>query len=264
MSTFLVLTLSGLLLAAGSPSAEALYHEGNAAYREGRYQDAEASWRGALQEGVENGHILYNLGNALFRQQELGEAILAWRRAQTFLPRDPDVQANLERARGQVKDRLEPPPAVSPMVFWQRPFSPRESLLLGSLAVGLGLSLLVLRSWRGLHQRLAASVLPLASMSAVLLGLGLLFLGSSLSTLWRWEARPVGVILAPEVTARSTLGWGGVDLFVLREGAEVVVVGRSEDSVLVALPDDRKGWVPASQVGTVQWGSPFPATVPSR
>ena len=65
-------------------------------------------------------------------------------------------------------------------------------------------------------------------------------------------------VVVPEVVARSALGPDGVELFSLHEAAELAVVERSGDSVLVRLPDARKGWLPASAVLSTAPSAPFP------
>ena len=235
-------------------SPEAAFHEANAAYRAGDYPAAIAGYVEVVAAGVEDGHVLYDLGNALFREQRLGAAILMWRRAQVLLPRDPDLRANLERARSQVKDRLDPPVWIPALFFWQRTMALRESALLASSLVCLGFLVLLAR------RRVGRGV---AGRSLVGVAVGVMVFGGlvALSTAYGWRAlraRPIAVVLEEQVTARSTVGLGGVELFVLHEGAEVRVAEQDAEHVLVVLPDGRRGWCAAGGVGLVLPGSPLP------
>ncbi|MFH1470062.1 MAG: hypothetical protein ABIO70_37100 [Pseudomonadota bacterium] len=248
-----------LVAADDFPSPEARFHEGAAAYREGDYPAAEAAWRGVLAGGAVDGHVLYDLGAALYRQGENGAAILAWRRAELLIPRDPDVRANLELARGRVRDAVTPQSAIPALLFWQHSLSLQESATLGSLLAGLALGIWAWLRWRRRAHGGSASGYGALGPFAILAGvLGALLLASTALTARARDASPAAVILAPEVAARSAVGADGVELFVLHEGAEVRALERDLEHVLVGLPDGRRGWLPAAAVGLVLSEEAFP------
>ena len=247
--------LAALALFVGAGPPQARFDEGAAAYQAGDAAGAAAAWREVVAGGVEDGHAWYDLGNAWYRLGRRGAAVHAWRRAEVLLPRDPDVRANLDRVRLEVEDRLEAPAVVPAWLFWQRPLAPRESARLAALLAGSALALASVlaarrRGGRGAHAGgwIAVGVLGGA---AVLLGLSTAALQRSLA------GGAVAVVLAPEVTARSTVGGEGVDLFVLHEGAEAGVRAREGGHVLLTLPDGRWGWLPRAAVATLD-----PAEVP--
>jgi tetratricopeptide (TPR) repeat protein len=62
-----VLAVAAMLIAAG-------VHEGNRAFREGRFADAEAAYRAAIERGDDGALVRYNLGTALLRQGRYEEA----------------------------------------------------------------------------------------------------------------------------------------------------------------------------------------------
>ncbi|MBN1335760.1 MAG: hypothetical protein JXB39_07345 [Deltaproteobacteria bacterium] len=241
----LLVVLVPVLGAAGTPQER--FDEGTAAYQAGDAVGAEQAFREVIAGGTEDGHAWYNLGNAWYRLGRPGLAIHAWRRAEVYLPRDPDVRANLDRARLEVKDRLEAPILVPAHFFWQRPLAPGESARLAAVLAALALvlaNLLVARRRAGQRGWSWAGVGALG-LAAALLGLSTVALQRSLAQ------GAVAVVLAPEVTARSTVGGEGVDLFVLHEGAEVAVRAREPGHVLVTLPDGRWGWLPRAAVATL-------------
>ena len=248
-------TLSALtiFLLACTPTAGASpqdsFHEGAVSYRAGDYQAAEDSWRSSLEGGLHSGDVYYNLGNALFRRDELGQAILAWRVAELRLPRDPDVKANLDHARAQVRDDLEPPTTPA-LLFWQRALSLNESYLLGALSLGLAMLIFgLLKSKIASSERLIAMKSVLTGAMYLSLGVGVLL---GISTAYVANSLPTGVVLEDEVVFRSAIGADGVELFALHAGAEVLVAERDAGHVLVVLPDDRRGWAADSAVGVVQ------------
>jgi hypothetical protein len=121
-----------------------------------------------------------------------------------------------------------------------------EAQWVGCALAGLGLLLIAARG-RLPHQPLAGIGVALVLVGGLVVTGGVVDAGQP----------PVGVILGPEVTATSDLG-GGVSLFSLHAGSEVLVVEEEAGSVLLQLPDGRKGWVTADQVGIAAPDDPFP------
>ena len=232
---------------ASSPGAQLF--DGNAAYRAGEYARAELAYRGLLDQDIVNGHVLYNLGNSLYRQERLSEAVLAWRRAEVVLPRDPDLRANLARAREATKERMPALSSARPLFFWQRRLSPREGVLLGSLLTGLGFGVLLVARWRRRDWRVVG-----VCVGAV----GALVLLGGADETRTLNHSPAGLVLAKEVAVRSAVGGQGVDLFQLHAGAEVRLREASGEHVQVELSDGRRGWLPAATVGPIVPKAPFP------
>ena len=65
--------------------AQTDFDAANAAYADGRYEEAAAGYEALLAEG-ENATLYYNLGNARFKQGELAQAILNYERALRLKP----------------------------------------------------------------------------------------------------------------------------------------------------------------------------------
>ena len=225
------------------------FEAGHAAALTGDAAGAAARFVAAVEGGAPDPAVYHALGNALYRDRQPGRAAAAWRRGLRLAPRDPDLAANLERARVGAIDQLDPPEGPSDALFWASLLSPREMALLGSfgLSAALGLLLLALARRRP------------AGLGAPLLGLvGAALLGSAFVV----DAQQDTVfVVVPEVVARSALGPDGVELFSLHEAAELAVVERSGGSVLVRLPDGRKGWLPGTATLSSAPSAPFALAV---
>jgi len=221
--------------------------EANTAYVDGDYAAAADGYQLLIDEGAESGDLYYNLGNARYRNGELGPAIHAWRSAQQLSPRDGDIRANLDRARAETKDRLEIASTPGPL-FWRDSLSLREQLHLAATLFGLlGLVLLAGRLKHGLPTALPAIVIaaPLAA------------LGVSVSAELQDARTPAAIVLADTVELRSAAGAeGGVVVFELHEGAEVVLVEALGTYAQVALPDGRRGWMRSIELAVVDPGAP--------
>ncbi len=233
--------LFAVLLACQSPGVED-FEAGIESTRAGNQVEAVQRFRAALDAGGRAPETYHGLGNALYRSGKRGAAMAAWRRGLLLAPRNGDIASNLSRAQRQSPDQLEPPSTHRGAFFWQTAVSPRESGLLASGCIAVGLWIFAIRQWRRVRQ-------PLLRLSG---GTGwavfMLVLGALLS-ISTWDAlqqRRSAVVVIDSVSVRSALGPGGMDLFVLHEGAEVRLVetvlaaGRASPGTARTLPRVRR------------------------
>lgn len=202
----------------------ALAMDGQTAWVEGDPVAAASAWADRIDAGEIDGDLYYNLGNALYVQGRTPEAMVAWRRAQLLSPRDGDIGANLQHARRQSLDRIEAPAPSNPL-------SPREMGLLAALVFAMGGAL----GFR--FPRVGVAVTGVAAVLALLTGLQLRQFGQ-------------GAVLLTSSDVKSA-GGGGVTLFELNPGAEVLLEQQVGSMSQIALPDGRRGWLPAAALGIV-------------
>ena len=126
--------------------------------------------------------------------------------------------------------------------------SPRDSGLMASVFFALAIGIPVLRRFRRKSRAFGWDALVCALVGLLL----------ALSTRAALVSDASVVLVSPEVSVRSAPGPDGVELFVLHEGAEVRLVETHREHHLVALPDDRKGWVPAETTLSTDPSAPFP------
>ncbi len=215
----------------------------NTAYVDGDYATASTGYQALIDAGHHTGDLYYNLGNARYRNGELGPAIHAWRLGELLAPRDGDLSANLDRARRETRDRLESEDTPG-VLFWRSSLSLREQQQAAAVLFGLlGLVLLGGRLRRDL---------PVA-IPILLLVVPLAGLGASISVELDEATTPGAVVLADAVELRSAAGSdGGVVVFELHEGAEVVLVEELGTYAQVALPDGRRGWMRADDLAVLR------------
>jgi hypothetical protein len=189
-----------------------------------------------------NGYVLYNLGNARFRLGEYGRAIAAYRRAEELLPRHGPTRRNLSLARKTAPGGgpgAEPHPAAAAFFFWHYAMSLAEAEWLAAmffLALVAALSVrLFLRDASPWRKRLRAAAVLLGVLAGV-------FVLSSVAKLSS-RARPWAVVTAEVVPVRSEPAGRAVELFPLREGAEVRALRRAGDWTRIEAGRDRRGWV---------------------
>ncbi len=241
--------LVALVAALGASPAAAQSFDCPTLYADGDYGAAAACFEALAAQGNANGHLFYNLGNARYRAGEVGAAVLAYRRAALYLPRDGDLEANLDRARTLSRDDLEPPGGrealARTLLGPYDALSASELLLLGAIAWALLFGVAAIRLVR-----------PFAGWGGVvaLLGAVALFgLGGWAARSYTISQHPVAVVLEPEVTLRSGRDVLSTDLARLHEGAEVEVVEEDGDWVQVALSTGLRGWLSRGSVGLARW-----------
>ena len=77
----------------------------NDLYENNKFQQAADSYESLIKRGLNNGYLYYNLGNTYIRLGKIGPAILNYMNAQKLIPRNENLQANLnclERNRPSV------------------------------------------------------------------------------------------------------------------------------------------------------------------
>ena len=236
------------------PSSQGRFDEATRLYREAAgaegerqddlYREAAALYAEVAAE-TPNGRVLYDLGNARFRAGELGRAIAAYRRAERLLPRHGPTRANLAYARDLAPGGgpgRKPHPAAAAFLFWHYALSLAEAEVMAVLTFLALLGLLAARRFVGERVR--------RRLSAPAIVAGVLFGVFGLSSIAKLADSPAGegVVVTAEARVRSEPTGRAVDLFTLREGAEVRVTDRSGNWTRVFAGADRRGWVESRAV----------------
>ena len=216
----------------------------NDLYAKSKFQQAADSYESLIQRGVNNGYLHYNLGNTYIRLGKIGPAILNYMNAQKLIPRNENLQANLNFAIQQTQDKISPPAhsALSTFFFWVNDLNMNENI---NLAITVNLIFwVILTAWfyfRSEFLRLARnSFLALLLLAFVAVGVKL-HLESNLKT---------GVVLAKKIDVKSGLDLSNVTLFELHEGALVTITDERRGWFEVRLNPKQKGWVPKDIIGT--------------
>ncbi|MBN1425033.1 hypothetical protein JXA88_10805 [Candidatus Fermentibacteria bacterium] len=250
-----VVALSVAVFAAGSDVtsmlalADSAYHEALAS--EGMDRTILAQRSAAVLEQVAtgkgrwNGHVLYNLGTAYHLAGDLGRAVLNYRKAQRLLRGLPDLEANLELALAQRRDRIEPgqrEEIFRALFFWHHLLSPaaRRWVFAGSFLVfWLVLALNVFR-----RTGIATAIAWCAAAIAMALGLSV---GSDFMAGIRKDH---GVIVAQEATARTGPGASYASAYEggLHAGTETRIVEHEAGWFRVRLIDGSECWLPEGSV----------------
>lgn len=239
--------IPGLLAAPEGMHSAALFAQGNAKYQAGDYSGAGSLYRQLVDSGVNSGIVYYNLGNACFKQKRIGPAIYYWEKALVRLPRDPDIEANLELANLLVVDRVETP-ADPLLIRWlhaaTRFFTLEQEswiVLILFLITNVLFALFKLARNRGAAIRALVAACIFA----------LLCLAPALSLSWKvYQSVSLkkGIVIPEKVDIRSGPGIQNITVFTIHEGTSLQVHKQVNGWYQVSLPNGWSGWLPADSV----------------
>ena len=200
--------------------AQTDFDAANAAYADGRYEQAANMYEALLAEG-ENATLYYNLGNARFKQGELAQSILNYERALRLQPNHKDAKYNLKFAQSRITDNIV-----------------EQDFFLSSWARAIRNQLRE-RTWLGLS--IALFILALTGILLFLLGREPWLRKTAFHTAWitllfslisglnasslhnRDTLRNEAIITQGVVNAKSSPDRSGTDLFTIHEGTKVTI-----------------------------------------
>ena len=216
----------------------------NELYAINKYQEAADVYESIRKAGLNNGYLYYNLGNTYIRLGKTGPAILNYIRAHKLIPREENLQANLNFAIQQTRDQIplpEPSP-LSTLFFWVSDLSLSENLKMAFIVnLIFWLTLIAWFYFRSNTFKLIRNLLfyiLLFSFISVMIKLNL---ESNSNT---------GVVLVNKVSVKSGLDSSNTTLFELHEGALVTITDERQNWFEIKLNEKQKGWVPINSLGT--------------
>lgn len=226
-------------------AAEPTFESANAAFADGRFDEARNAFAQLAARDGASVAILYNLGNAAFRAGRPGEAVLAYERALLLAPRDQDVRANLRQVR---KAAGLPEPADGPWVRLVRTLTANAWAWLASAGLYVACAALLVR-------RLAATnggARQPRSVFAATAGAGcaiLLLAGAACAT--RLGERDRGVVLDGDPKVRVAPYASATVSSELPPGEVVRIERIHEGFTLVRTAAGRSGWMADGSVGRI-------------
>ena len=227
-----------------------LFEEGNQLYLQAKYAEAIAHYEKILQGGYESGELYFNLGNAYYKGGNLPKAILNYERAKQLLPRDEDIQFNLQLANLQVVDKID----IVPRLFIYRWI---DSLLtLFSLStMGWIVYSFFIATLSAFTYFLFAPTTPQrrASMLAGIICsflLVMIMVGFAVQS-YKESTTEFAIVLSDVANIKSAPDNKGNDLFVLHKGLRVQVLDGVNHWRKIRLVDGKVGWIQEEDCETI-------------
>ena len=231
-----------------------VFEQANRACAKGDFAAAIAGYEQLREAGVDDPDLSYNLGTAHAKAGHYGQAIRYFEHTLTLAPRDPAARKNLEQARQALGQKLASktgeatvatrPPLTEAMYA---AFSVDTlSLSLLSAAWLLTLCLFALGRTRTEALRLGLGILAAVSVAVAAIA----SFGLGVKTDWGAPGRRA-IVIHDDVALREGPDQAAASSLRLREGTQVRSLGRERDFVEVELSGDRRGYLPASDVGEI-------------
>ncbi|MDR1371248.1 MAG: tetratricopeptide repeat protein [Dysgonamonadaceae bacterium] len=236
-----ILVLLAILTIGFSSKAQSL-EEATAAYSKGEFGKAAEIYENLLKTNGESAELYYNIGNCYYRLNKTASAILNYERALLIHPGDKDTRMNLDIVKLKAIDRIEPVDEFF-LTEWvenvQNMFSANAwsysgvtcfLLLIGCL-VGFFFSRKIILKKCGFYVGIGMIVLCISCN---------IFAYNQKKKLTN---RNAAVVFAPTVTIKSTPDNSGADLFILHEGAKVIIKSKLGNWNEIETADGNIGWI---------------------
>lgn len=247
----LLMTMPLSLQAQGGSQVDSVWNAANAAYAEGRWNDALAGYEEISAMGWESAALYCNMGDALFKDGNIGKAILFYERSLKLDPSYSDARHNLELLNSMIQDRIDPVPEFI-LKVWARDIcylmdsDSWAAAFLVFLAITLAMLLLFILA-PGIGGRRAGFFTGLVTL--------LLAIFSISFSIWQkneYMSTEKAIVTRPVASVKSSpSSESATDLFVLHEGTKVTVIDKVGTWNNVELADGRQGWLPSSDMDVI-------------
>jgi len=220
-----------------------LIDSANNAYTEQNYEEAVGFYEKVLDKGLESPELYYNLGNAYYKLHDIASAILNYERAKQLAPNDEDIQYNLELAKKQITDKIEPIPEFFLLRWAKNALNLFSSNAWALASLITFIAFLVLFSLYLYSGRLG---IKKSSFWIGIIALIISIASFSFSYQQKQDIVNSGeaIVFSPKVTVKSSPSESGTELFVIHRGVKVHIVDDDINGWYeVKLADGNKGWL---------------------
>jgi tetratricopeptide (TPR) repeat protein len=234
---------------------ENLYFNANQLYFNGEFDAALNSYQTIINQFDLNslfvsklcGDVFYNMGNCYYRLDQKGRAILNYERAKVFLPRDDDLNYNLNYVKESIVDDVVAKENIlSGIFFWVNLFTVKEILFVFS---GVNFFLFLFLSLRMFYKTELNFYLAVFFLIAWLFSSG--FLGLKVFQT-KYDDRVV--VVDTEVSVYAGPDKKDTLLFKLHEGTIALSERTEYGFSLIRIHDNKRGWVPLSSIEKIILG----------
>ncbi|MDQ6808744.1 MAG: tetratricopeptide repeat protein [Verrucomicrobiota bacterium] len=238
-----VLGAACLCLTARADEAPSIFKKANADFAAGHFREAVDGYEQLVGSGRWSANLFYDLGNAYFRAGNSGKAILNYERALALDPKQPEATANLrvvrDEARALEMRRSETDRYIA--------FATSTQWTIAA-AVGFWIAAFAAVGWFFRRGK--------SAVAATVFVCGILASGIATYATWTIEngsgGRALAVITADKIQARLATADNSGTVLALPPGSEVQVLNTRGGWVYAALPNDLRGWIPATAAELVR------------
>ena len=245
----LVLLLSSIgMNAQPRDYVDSLWNSANAAYSEGRWEDALSDWSRIEEASLESAALYCNIGDAWYKSGNIAKAVLYYERALILDPSYSDARYNLALANESVQDRIDPVPEFilktwAKDLCWILDSDSWAICFIVFLALTLAMLLLFILapSVSGRRTGFFTGIITL-----------LLCVSSLAFALWQkadYMHADEAIVTRPVTSVKSAPSSGTAkDLFILHEGTKVRILDQVGSWNNIQLADGREGWIQSDEI----------------
>ncbi len=229
---------------------DSLFHKANEEYNKGLYANAVENYQIIIDAGLESAIIYYNLGNSYFKLDDIPSAILYFEKAKKLNPDDEDLDFNLNVAKTQVLDKIEPIPELFFKSWWRDLVTMFTSDTWTKTSLAFFILFFVLLSFY-----LLSGYTPIRKLSfytgliVFVLSVFTFILASQKFALEKNLKE--AIVFAPTITVKSSPNQNSVDLFVIHEGSKVRVIDEVGEWYKIRIANGSIGWLPLETVKAI-------------
>ncbi|MCD4772482.1 MAG: tetratricopeptide repeat protein [Bacteroidales bacterium] len=219
----------------------------NKKYSEGLYNEAIENYQIVIDKGYASSELYFNLGNSYFKMNDLPSSILYYERARRLAPNDEDIKFNLKTVNSRIPDKIEKVPELFFKRWWNsfyNMFSVNNWAKITILVFVITLfftGIFILSKQRG--NKIIAFWVGL-----VFLLLSVFAFGLSYQKYIYSQKHHEAIVFTPTITIKSSPDKNSVDLFVIHEGAKLIITDKVGDWYEIRIASGGVGWLPQSSV----------------
>lgn len=227
--------------------AQDAFDKGNTQFKQGRYEEAAASYESILKGNEESAEVYFNLGNTYYKLGKTAPAIYNYEKSLLLDPGNRDIEVNLGYANDLVTDNIEPVAKVG--------FAGMMDSIAGNYHYDTWAWTAVLAAFitvgffAGYYFSGSAKVKRLLfvgmSISVIVLITGLVSAFFVKSVV---ESEHPAIVFSTMAQVKAEPTAASPETFLLHEGVKVYVTGTKGTWKQVRLPDESVGWVDASAI----------------
>ena len=209
-------------------------------YKTGDFLAAAKKFETIAQNNIKNPYLYYNIGNAYFKTGDTGHAILWYERAKKILVNDPDLNFNLNYARGFVKDKKEDPIRISDILFFRNNLIPVKFIQITALS--LSFLFFIFASIQIVRREKIFS-----GFGILLFSIFIIFTAIVFADYYKQAVVSNAVIVKKEAVIRSGISDTSTKLFTLHAGTKIRVTEQRNGYLKIKFSKDKIGWVSTDQ-----------------
>ncbi|MCL1937176.1 MAG: tetratricopeptide repeat protein [Candidatus Azobacteroides sp.] len=241
-----IVCLIGMVIAISAPAQKEI-EQANEAYTQGDFNKAVELYQQAIEKNGISAGIYYNMGNSYYRLNQIAPAILYYERSLLLSPGNKDTRSNLEIARLNAVDKIEPVGEF----FLAEGYNAVKNLYSTDqwsyMAIGCFLLALIGLSFFFFSRKI---LLKKMGFYAALVFLVFCLLANTFAFNQKkmLTHRNTAIIFSPTTTLKSSPDNSGTDLFILHEGTKVEVKNKLGEWNEIETADGNVGWIKSNEI----------------